>query len=142
MFGPPLDEDRLAASPRLVPLGDSRASLEARARSYLDANCANCHRPGNIIRATFDARFDTPLSRQGLLDAPTVSDGLGLKDPRLIACGDAGRSMVVERMRRLDKYHMPPLASGVPDRQALAVLEEWIKDLAGREHSRPLSGGR
>ncbi|HEY7313882.1 MAG TPA: PQQ-dependent sugar dehydrogenase [Gemmataceae bacterium] len=130
LFRPRLEESKIAELRKLVPLTDTKASLADRARSYLDANCANCHRPGNILRATFDARFDTPLARQGLFDAPTVSDTLNLSDPRVIACGDLGRSMTVQRMRRTDKNRMPPLASAIPDRAALDVLERWIKSEA------------
>ncbi len=127
LFWPRLDESKIAGFPKLTALDDNMVSLTDRVRSYLDANCANCHRPGNIVRATFDARFETPLLRQGLLDAPTVSDSLNLSDPRLISCGDVGRSMMVQRMKRADNYRMPPLASTLPDRAALNVLEQWIK---------------
>jgi uncharacterized repeat protein (TIGR03806 family) len=131
LFTPRIDESKIAGFRKLAALDDTAASLTDRARSYLDANCANCHRPGNIIRATFDARFDTPLSRQGLLDVSTVSDSLSLTDPRVIACGDVGRSMMVQRMRRTDKSRMPPLASAILDRAALDVLERWIKQASG-----------
>ena len=127
MFTPRIDERKIAGFRKLIALEDATAPLTERARSYLDANCANCHRPGNIIRATFDARFDTPLSRQGLLDVPTVSDSLSLPDPRVIACGDVGRSMMAQRMRRTDKSRMPPLASAVVDQAALDLLQRWIK---------------
>jgi hypothetical protein len=65
-----------------------------------------------------------------LLDATTVSDSLNLKDPRVIACGDVGRSMAAERMRRTDKSRMPPLASAVPDHAALDVVVRWIESEA------------
>jgi uncharacterized repeat protein (TIGR03806 family) len=129
LFDRHLDEHQIAGFRKLAALDDAKASLTDRVRSYLDANCANCHRPGNILRATFDARYDTPLFRQGLLDAPTVSDSLNLSNPRVIVCGDPGRSMMAQRMKRGDKYRMPPLASAIPDRAALDVLERWIKIL-------------
>jgi uncharacterized repeat protein (TIGR03806 family) len=130
LFEPRLEEGQIAGFRKLRALDDATASLTDRARSYLDANCANCHRPGNIIRATFDARFDTPLSRQGLLDAPTVSYSLNVPNPRVIACGDVRRSMMTQRMRRTDQNRMPPLASAVLDQAALDVLERWIKTAA------------
>ncbi len=40
LFNSPLDESSLSTIPALVRVDDKTASLEARARSYLDANCA------------------------------------------------------------------------------------------------------
>jgi hypothetical protein len=37
--------------------------------------------------------------------------------------------MLLYRMTRGDNFRMPPLASSVPDREALAVLREWIDRL-------------
>jgi hypothetical protein len=128
LFTPRLEESKIRALGKLFGLDDAKAPLETRVRSYLDANCAGCHRPGHLIRATFDARFDTPLGRQGLLDVPTVSDSLNVKDPCVIAGGDVARSMLAQRMRRTDHHRMPPLASSVVDRAALELLEVWIKE--------------
>src|SRR5262249_18430835 len=128
----------VAAMPRLVAVEAGAAPLDLRARSYLDANCAHCHRPGHPIRATFDARFDASV-----VGAAVVSDSLGLTEPRVIVPGDAARSMALHRMTRADGFRMPPLASNVPDRAAIAVLTEWGKGLAvsiadpyknGRDH--------
>ncbi len=41
--------------------------------SYLDANCSQCHRPGGTV-AYFDARFDTPLEQQSLVDGKVLID--------------------------------------------------------------------
>jgi uncharacterized repeat protein (TIGR03806 family) len=129
LFRTPLDESCIAHFSRLAALQDTGASLEHRARSYLDANCAHCHRPGNPLRATFDARFDTPLAEQGLVRAATVSDSLGVLNPQVIAPGDVAQSMLYRRLLRSDSYQMPPLARNCRDDEALAVLEAWIRGL-------------
>jgi uncharacterized repeat protein (TIGR03806 family) len=129
MFRAPIDESRIAHFSRLAALPDSTAPLEHRARSYLDANCAHCHRPGNTLRATFDARFDTPLAEQGMVGAATVSDSLGVLNPRVIAPGDVAHSMLYQRIQRSDNYQMPPLARNRRDDEALAVLAAWIRSL-------------
>ncbi|HEV3260665.1 MAG TPA: hypothetical protein VG013_27675, partial [Gemmataceae bacterium] len=129
MFSPRIEEARVPKYRRLVPIDDTKASLEERSRSYLDANCAHCHRPGNTLRSAFDARYDTRLAEQHLLDAATVSDSLNVVNPRVIAPHDVGRSMLYQRMTRFDNFRMPPLATNVRDRAALAVLEEWIRSL-------------
>jgi uncharacterized repeat protein (TIGR03806 family) len=129
LFDKVLDENRIATLPKLADVRDGHAGLEERARSYLDANCANCHRPGTVIRAAFDARYDTPLPKQGLLNVPTVSDGLGVVRPRVVAPGDPGRSLLYLRLARDDRSRMPPLATHVHDRDALAVLERWVRQM-------------
>jgi hypothetical protein len=129
MFEAPLDEARIPGYARLVAVTDTRAPLEQRVRSYLDANCAQCHRPGHTVLATFDARYDTPLGEQGLLDAPTVSDSLGMSRPQVVTPRDPGRSMLYHRMTRTDNFKMPTLARNVADQAALTVLEEWINQM-------------
>jgi uncharacterized repeat protein (TIGR03806 family) len=134
MFRAAIDESKIPTFGKLAALDDAKIPLEYRVRSYLDANCANCHRPGNTIRAVFDARFDTPFRDQGILNAATVSDSLNVIDPKIAAPGDPSRSMLIQRMRRSDNFKMPPLASNIHDEKALAVLEEWISSLVS---SRP-----
>jgi hypothetical protein len=129
MFDRHLEESKIADLSRLASLDDKRASVEERARSYLDANCAHCHRPGNVLRATFDARYDTPLARQGILNAATVSDSLNLKDPKVVVPGDLARSMLYHRMKRTDFFRMPHLASNIIDEEALSIMEQWIAAL-------------
>ena len=89
--------------------------------------------PGRMPRhipAAFDARFDTPLAKQNLLNAPPTGADLSIPGVKIIASGDPARSLIYLRMnRRRDVFNMPPLASNVRDRAALAVLEEWIKSL-------------
>jgi uncharacterized repeat protein (TIGR03806 family) len=129
LLSPELGEDQIPHYSRLAVLGDTRTTVEERARSYLDANCAHCHRPGNTLRATFDARYDTPLSAQALINAATVSDSLSVVDPRVIAPRDPMRSMLLLRMKRSDNYRMPPLAMSVHDESALGLLQQWIENL-------------
>src|SRR5206468_3345230 len=77
LFDPPLREEQIPLLPRLASLDDSGASAELRVRSYLDANCAVCHRPGGPSRGNFDARFQTPLAEQQLLNGELVAGDLG-----------------------------------------------------------------
>jgi len=51
---------------------------------------------------------------------------------KLVAPGDPAKSMLYQRMnRRRDVFDMPPLASREIDREAVRVVEEWIKSLPG-----------
>ena len=128
LFHPDLDEAEIPGLPRLVPVGQADASLEHWVRSYLDANCAHCHRP-NGVRAQFDARFDTELAAQGLIDGD-VGNPLGIAGARVVAARDPGRSILHRRMESRDpSLQMPPLARNTPDAEALAVLRSWIEVL-------------
>jgi uncharacterized repeat protein (TIGR03806 family) len=129
MFDPPLDEGRIATFSRLVPVTDTRASLQERARSYLDANCAHCHRPGHPVQANFDARYDTPLADQGLLNAPTASDSLGMPGPQVVTPRNPARSMLSHRLERADNFRMPPVGRNMPDPDAIRTLQEWIAQM-------------
>src|SRR6266542_2610191 len=106
---------------------DNPAPLEHRVRSYLDANCAQCHRPGGAP-ALWDARFDTPLASQGIVSGP-VADPLGISGAKVVAPQDLSRSIMYQRVNSLDAHKMPPLARNTIDANAVAALAEWINSL-------------
>jgi mono/diheme cytochrome c family protein len=62
LFSPSFKDDAVGSFTRLAAATDTSRSLEDRARSYFDANCSQCHRPGGTV-ANFDARYDTPLEQ-------------------------------------------------------------------------------
>ncbi|HLY12445.1 MAG TPA: PQQ-dependent sugar dehydrogenase [Planctomycetota bacterium] len=124
-----LKESYLATYDRLSALGDETASLDARARSYLDSNCSGCHRPGGT-QSRIDTRFDIPPALQNLIDAPLGGVNLDVPDSKIIVPGDPAKSSITLRMkRRHDAFKMPPLASAIVDDAALGVLEAWIRGM-------------
>jgi hypothetical protein len=94
------------ALPRLPQFDDPHAGPADRARAYLDANRGYCRRPGGAA-ADFDARYETPLDRQALVDAPARIN-LGLDHARQIAPNDPRRSMVLVRLTTLEQTKLPP----------------------------------
>jgi uncharacterized repeat protein (TIGR03806 family) len=130
LFAPDLKEEELLSFPTLVTSGDASASLQDRARSYLDANCSQCHRPGGTV-ADFDARYDTPLERQGLIDAPVLIDE-GIDKPRVISPHDIWRSIAFMRVNTSGDIKMPPLARETIDPQGIQLLNDWITSMPGR----------
>ncbi|HLV21560.1 MAG TPA: hypothetical protein VKZ49_11785 [Polyangiaceae bacterium] len=109
---------------------DASAPLAARARSYLHANCANCHRPGGESSVTLDLRFGTPLGETGLCDAPEKGD-LGVAGALRVAPGDPASSVLSLRMKTLDpEVRMPRIGTRVVDADAVAVIDAWIESLA------------
>lgn len=130
LFAPGFKDEELATFPKLAAADDTKRSLVDRARSYLDANCAQCHRPGGTV-AYFDARYDTPLDKQELIDGPVLIDE-GIDKPRIIAPHDIWRSIVVMRMNTVGDIKMPPLARETIDQKGVALLREWVISMPGR----------
>jgi uncharacterized repeat protein (TIGR03806 family) len=138
MFLPALNESDIGTFAQLVSLTNAGASLESRVRSYLDANCSQCHRPGGVVQGYFDARFDTPLASQGLLDG-RLADTLGISGARVIAPLDVAHSMLHTRMNSTEPtIKMPPLARNLVDSQAVQLLEQWIQLLPPTANTLPL----
>ena len=112
---------------KLAALTDTTASLEKRARSYFDTNCSNCHRPGGV-QAFWDARYDTPLTQQGIIYGLVGSD-LGIPGARVVAPRNLSHSVLYQRVNRVGADQMPPLARNQIDTAGAAVIEAWIQSL-------------
>jgi uncharacterized repeat protein (TIGR03806 family) len=130
LFDPAPSEADLASCQFLARRDDTARSLEDRARSYLDVNCANCHRPGGTV-SYFDARYDTPLEKQGLIDGPVLIDE-GIDHARMIAPNDRWRSILYMRANSVEGFKMPPLAHQTVDQAGMTLLRQWIESLDGR----------
>jgi len=130
LFDTNLNEADLKKFPKLASLDDTTRSLEDRARSYLDANCAQCHRPKGTV-AYFDARYDTPLADQNLIDGPVLIDERIDDNPRIIKPNDIWRSILFMRTDTTEAFKMPPLARNTIDQQGMKLLREWIESLPG-----------
>ena len=72
---------------RLADPADARADLDVRARSYLQANCAQCHVAAGGGNALMDLEFTTPRKDAHLYGAIPQHQTFGAPDPRLIAPG-------------------------------------------------------
>jgi len=119
-------------APGLLPPADpydQTADLTARARSYLQMNCAHCHLRGGGGASEFDVRADVPLDRTKLVDQRPVHGDLGLADARLVAPGDPTRSVLYYRMATLGRGRMPHFGSTVVDERGLALVGDWIAGL-------------
>ena len=126
MFDAPLPAapDNLDRLPRI---DDGNATLEDRARAYLHANCAMCHRPNGPGQGSEDFRYWLPSSQIGAIDQEPTQGDLGLATPKLIAPGSPQNSVLLQRMLTLDvKNRMPPLASAVVDAEGAQLVTNWI----------------
>ena len=119
--------------PALADPFDTDADINERARAYLHTNCSGCHRPNGGTVVDIDLRYSTALQNTNACDVSPQLGGLGLANPRIIATGDAARSVVVERMSRRDSMSigMPPIGSTVVDAAGVSLMTEWINGLTG-----------
>jgi len=128
LFSTSLNESDISGYSRLTSVTNLSADLEWRARSYLDANCAQCHRPGGAP-VVWDARFDTPLLSAGIVGA-TATLNLGITGAKIVAPGHPEKSVLLVRDSSLDpSIKMPPLAKNVVDTNAVTVVQAWINSL-------------
>jgi uncharacterized repeat protein (TIGR03806 family) len=130
LFKPGFQDADLPKFAKLAAADDTTRSLEDRARSYFDANCSQCHRPGGTV-ANFDARYDTPLDHQGLIDGRVLIDER-IDRSRVIAPNDIWRSIAFMRVNTVSEIRMPPLARETIDAKGVALLQQWITSLPGR----------
>ncbi len=111
--------------------GTFDAPLNDRARSYLAANCANCHLPGGATGLDIDLSYGTPIWAMNTHGVFPTAGTLGLVNPARVQPWLAASSVLWERMRRLDETRMPPLGSNHVDLGGMALIEAWINGGAG-----------
>jgi uncharacterized repeat protein (TIGR03806 family) len=105
--------------------GSGPASVTERARSYIHANCAFCHRPDGEFRSV-DLRYDTTFKDTMLCNATPAKGTLGVANATNLTPGHPELSTIWLRMNTLGNGRMPPLASAVQDRDALDLVGQWI----------------
>jgi glucose/arabinose dehydrogenase len=111
--------------PALAAATNTAVSLEFRVRSYLAANCSQCHQPATVVPARWDARLSTPTPQAGIINGPLVDNG-GSTNNHVVTPGSLANSILFSRVANLGPDHMPPLATSVVNAQAVALLAAWI----------------
>lgn len=128
-FSPSVNEANLSNILTSKNQDDTSATLERRARSYLDINCSQCHQPAAPTQAAFDARLDTAPWFQDIVGV-VPGNNLGIPGGRLVKPGDVARSIVHARVGSLTRgIAMPPLAKNIVDSGGLQLLTDWINSL-------------
>lgn len=118
------------AMPRLVSWRDPDASLDARARAYLDVNCGHCHSPrgpGNTSGLWLRSDVNDPL-RLGRCKLP-IAAGQGTGDHRYgYVPGQPDASILTYRMASNDPgVMMPELGRSVVHREGVELIRAWIE---------------
>lgn len=127
MFTAEFQEAQIANYLKSFSITNTSQPLVNRVRSYLDANCAHCHRPGGQ-RANFDARYTIPLEQQNLIYG-AVFDAVNDPTDRVIRPQDLLHSMIHNRASRVGPLQMPPIAKNMVDTNAVQLIADWINSL-------------
>ena len=138
---PPFDEKSAAKEVVVVDPHDSTKPIDQRARSYMQANCAHCHKFGGGGSVSLELDITKPLKETGLIDARPKQGDFGLPDARLVAAGDPCRSILYYRMAKFGRGRMPHMGSEWPDPTGLRLMHDWIFSL-GNPAAPPLKEPR
>ena len=118
----------------VVDWKDASNSLEQRAKSYLDINCANCHIDGGqgdyrVIRLGYTDTLNNDENAGVCVDADTPIPGL--MGQKHIAPGDPENSIIYYRMSVTgdEPYKMPQFGQSLVHTEALALMEDWINSI-------------
>ncbi len=119
----------LATAPAVPDWRDASAPLDARARAWLDVNCAHCH------------RREGPASNSGLFltfgEQDQVALGIGKRPVAAgkgsggrsfdIVPGDPDQSILIYRVESVEPgVMMPELGRHLPDPEAVLLLRDWV----------------
>lgn len=118
---------------KLTSLDDPSASVEAKARSYLHVNCSPCHRMGGGGSAMIDVRADLPLNKTFTINAPANLGTFGIDGAKVICPGDPARSVMLYRLSKMGKGHMPKIGPTVVDERAVELISQWVSQMPQAE---------
>ncbi|GAA5192493.1 SO2930 family diheme c-type cytochrome [Ferrimonas gelatinilytica] len=123
--------DRLPeAIPTAAALEDEAASLTARAKGYLDINCAHCHRAegfASISGLRLGFFQDHTQFSYGICKQPPGYDGGAAGLDYDIVPGHSGASILPYRMSHLEaKDRMPPIGRALVHEKAVDLINRWI----------------
>ena len=105
---------------------DASASLEGRAKAYLDTNCSICHRPGGPTPVAMDLRYATALADMQLVGVANQGSVSGVR----VVAGNHASSLLWQRATSTNgNVRMPPLGVQMVDEQGMQLLADWIDAL-------------
>lgn len=133
---PPPDQ-----APKLAVWNDPKTgSLDERARSWLEINCAHCHNPKGPARTSgleLMASVSDPV-RWGLMKLPIAAGrGSGGRHYDIVP-GKPDESILVFRLESTDPgVMMPELPRRLVDDEGVALIREWIGSMKPTSKPKP-----
>jgi uncharacterized repeat protein (TIGR03806 family) len=122
--------DRLPGdAPSVARWNDTSAPVDARARAWLEINCAHCHNPQGAASNSglFLDLARTDPEQRGLFKRPTAAGrGAGTRDFDIVP-GDPDASILLYRMESTDPgIAMPELGRATIHKEGVALVRDWI----------------
>jgi glucose/arabinose dehydrogenase len=116
----------------LVNPYDETQPAEARARSYLSANCSFCHGGTGSPEGVMDLRVQIPAAQTYTI-CRVASGGYDTTGtpPNIIEPGHPELSVLVQRLQATDTNVMPPIGRHVVDTAAVNAISTWITGITG-----------
>ena len=121
--------DAAKAAPRNANWRDTTQAVDARARAYLDINCAHCHNDKGAANTTaLHLNVGAPADLHLGLCKPPVAAGAGTGGrSHDIAPGKPDDSIMLYRLMSAEPgVMMPELGRGSVHQEGAALIREWI----------------
>lgn len=120
-----------------INYNDTSKSIELRARSYVDINCAHCHQADRHCdyRPMRFAFNETGNLSNGLTNMGVCVDTQDMQDfppalSKIVKPGNVNRSMMYYRLNTTNEnYRMPLHGRTVIHQEGVALIEQWINNL-------------
>ena len=115
--------------PTVPPAQDMSFLLNARARAYLDINCAHCHKPdGSASNSGLMLEWgETDRTRIGINKHPTAAGRGSGGLLTVITPGNPDTSIMVHRMQSVEPgIAMPELGRTLSHKEGVVLIREWI----------------
>ena len=124
----------LAQAPQLADFSDSSESIEARARAYLDINCAHCHnQKGPADTSALLLEYSDLEPRSYGRCKPPIATGRGSGGLLYsIVPGQAHESIMSFRLSSRDPAEMmPEIGRTLVHKEGVTLIDKWINSMTG-----------
>lgn len=124
----------MTSVPKTALFDDNEATLEAKARTYLDINCAHCHNadgPANNTSLFLNYEQNDSWHLGNCKPPVAAGGGSGGLDYAVVP-GAADESIMIHRLNSLElDVSMPELGRSVIHEEGLQLLTDWVDSLEG-----------
>jgi uncharacterized repeat protein (TIGR03806 family) len=117
---------------KMPGIDDRSASVELKARAYLDVNCGTCHHPQGPANTSglFLNYAQDPTVELGIMKSPVAAGRGAGKNSFDIVPGKPHKSILTFRMQTNDPgIAMPELGREQVHKEGVKLIKEWIKSM-------------